>query len=63
MTPETLIARAEGARLRICANLPYNIATPLLAGWLEAEPWPPFYRSPGADVPARGRRADRRDAG
>jgi 16S rRNA (adenine1518-N6/adenine1519-N6)-dimethyltransferase len=41
--PETLIAKANGARLRICANLPYNIATPLLTGWLEAEPWPPFF--------------------
>ncbi len=41
--PEALIAKAEGARLRICANLPYNIATPLLTGWLEAEPWPPFF--------------------
>jgi len=38
-----LIARAEGAPLRICANLPYNIATPLLTGWLESEPWPPFF--------------------
>jgi 16S rRNA (adenine1518-N6/adenine1519-N6)-dimethyltransferase len=28
---------------RIVANLPYNIATPLLVGWLRAEPWPPFY--------------------
>jgi 16S rRNA (adenine1518-N6/adenine1519-N6)-dimethyltransferase len=28
---------------RICANLPYNIATPLLVGWLESEPWPPWY--------------------
>ncbi len=41
--PETLIARAEGAPVRICANLPYNIATPLLTRWLEAEPWPPFF--------------------
>jgi len=41
--PEMLIAKADGARLRICANLPYNIATPLLTGWLEAEPWPPFF--------------------
>ena len=41
--PDTLIARAEGAPIRICANLPYNVATPLLTGWLEAEPWPPFY--------------------
>jgi len=28
---------------RIVANLPYNIATPLLVGWLRAAPWPPFY--------------------
>jgi 16S rRNA (adenine1518-N6/adenine1519-N6)-dimethyltransferase len=31
------------ARARIVANLPYNIATPLLIGWLTAEPWPPWY--------------------
>jgi len=43
VAPETLIAKAAGARLRIAANLPYNIATALLVGWLEAEPWPPFY--------------------
>ncbi|RJF78868.1 16S rRNA (adenine(1518)-N(6)/adenine(1519)-N(6))-dimethyltransferase RsmA [Rhodopseudomonas palustris] len=30
-------------RARIVANLPYNIATPLLIGWLCAEPWPPWY--------------------
>jgi len=29
--------------LRIVANLPYNIATPLLVSWLTAEPWPPWY--------------------
>ena len=28
---------------RLCANLPYNIATPLLVGWLESEPWPPWF--------------------
>jgi 16S rRNA (adenine1518-N6/adenine1519-N6)-dimethyltransferase len=38
-----LAAKAQGAPLRVCANLPYNIATPLLARWLEAEPWPPFF--------------------
>jgi 16S rRNA (adenine1518-N6/adenine1519-N6)-dimethyltransferase len=27
----------------IAANLPYNIATRLLVGWLETEPWPPWY--------------------
>ena len=28
---------------RIIANLPYNIATALLVGWLSIEPWPPWY--------------------
>jgi len=28
---------------RICANLPYNIATVLLTNWLETEPWPPWF--------------------
>src|SRR5262245_61306286 len=32
-----------GAPARIVANLPYNIATALLVGWLTAEPWPPWY--------------------
>ena len=27
------------------ANLPYNIATPLLTGWLTNGAWPPFYDS------------------
>jgi 16S rRNA (adenine1518-N6/adenine1519-N6)-dimethyltransferase len=27
----------------IVANLPYGIATRLLIGWLESEPWPPWY--------------------
>ncbi len=30
-------------RARVIANLPYNIATALLVGWLTAEPWPPWY--------------------
>ena len=38
-------ALAAGEPAKIVANLPYNIATPLLVGWLKAEPWPPFYRS------------------
>ena len=37
-----LAARATGP-CRVCANLPYNIATPLLVGWLESEPWPPWF--------------------
>lgn len=36
---------APELQTRIIANLPYNIATPLLIGWLEAEPWPPFFTS------------------
>jgi 16S rRNA (adenine1518-N6/adenine1519-N6)-dimethyltransferase len=30
-------------RAKIVANLPYNIATQLLIGWLSIEPWPPWY--------------------
>jgi 16S rRNA (adenine1518-N6/adenine1519-N6)-dimethyltransferase len=35
----------NGAKTRIVANLPYNIATPLLIDWLTIEPWPPHYDS------------------
>jgi 16S rRNA (adenine1518-N6/adenine1519-N6)-dimethyltransferase len=28
---------------RVAANLPYNIATPLIAGWLTAKRWPPWF--------------------
>lgn len=35
-------ALASG-RTRIVANLPYNIATPLLTGWLSQEPWPAWF--------------------
>ena len=33
----------NGERAKIVANLPYNIGTALLTGWLGAEPWPPWY--------------------
>jgi 16S rRNA (adenine1518-N6/adenine1519-N6)-dimethyltransferase len=33
----------RGERARVVANLPYNIATALLIGWLTAEPWPPWF--------------------
>lgn len=33
----------QGTRARIVANLPYNIATPLLIAWLTTDPWPPWY--------------------
>lgn len=38
------LSRIEGPA-RIVANLPYNIATPLLTGWLTAGDWPPWYKS------------------
>jgi 16S rRNA (adenine1518-N6/adenine1519-N6)-dimethyltransferase len=37
--------RLPGGPARIVANLPYNIATPLLVSWLSAEPWPPWFDS------------------
>jgi 16S rRNA (adenine1518-N6/adenine1519-N6)-dimethyltransferase len=30
-------------KAKIVANLPYNLATSLLIGWLSIEPWPPWY--------------------
>jgi len=33
----------EAPRARICANLPYNVATALLTRWIEAEPWPSLF--------------------
>jgi 16S rRNA (adenine1518-N6/adenine1519-N6)-dimethyltransferase len=38
-------ALAGGRPVKIVANLPYNIATPLLVGWLTGAEWPPFYAS------------------
>src|SRR5690606_42069282 len=37
-------ALADGPT-RLVANLPYNIGTSLLTGWLTMEPWPPFFES------------------
>lgn len=37
--------RAIAHKPIIAANLPYNIATQLLIGWLESEPWPPWFSS------------------
>jgi 16S rRNA (adenine1518-N6/adenine1519-N6)-dimethyltransferase len=39
--PGVLAGSARPAR--ICANLPYNIATALLTRWLEGEVWPPWF--------------------
>lgn len=33
----------RGGPARIVANLPYNISTHLLIGWLTLDPWPPWY--------------------
>jgi len=39
-------ARLFGAtRVRVAANLPYNVGTALLVKWLTAERWPPFWQS------------------
>ena len=38
---EKLISR----KAKIVANLPYNIATPLLTGWVGGNNWPPFFDS------------------
>jgi 16S rRNA (adenine1518-N6/adenine1519-N6)-dimethyltransferase len=38
-------ALVGGRPAKVVANLPYNVATPLLLGWLTTEPWPPWYRS------------------
>ena len=34
---------AASGPARICANLPYNVGTALLVGWLENAVWPPFW--------------------
>ena len=44
-TEWTAVLAGAGDRVRIIANLPYNIATPLLIGWLRAQPWPPWWDS------------------
>ena len=38
-------ALADGSKVKIVANLPYNVGTQLLISWLLSEPWPPFYAS------------------
>jgi 16S rRNA (adenine1518-N6/adenine1519-N6)-dimethyltransferase len=38
-----LAPHVKSGPVRIVANLPYNIATALLVGWLTVEPWPPWY--------------------
>ena len=40
-----MAALTEGAPARVVANLPYNVATLLLVGWLSTHPWPPWFTS------------------
>jgi 16S rRNA (adenine1518-N6/adenine1519-N6)-dimethyltransferase len=35
--------KIHAGKLRIVANLPYGVATPLLFLWLKADPWPPWF--------------------
>ena len=38
-----MAALAGEGPARVIANLPYNIATPLLTGWVAADRWPPWW--------------------
>ncbi|MBZ9741222.1 MULTISPECIES: 16S rRNA (adenine(1518)-N(6)/adenine(1519)-N(6))-dimethyltransferase RsmA [unclassified Mesorhizobium] len=38
-------ASGDSGKVRIVANLPYNIGTELLVRWLTVADWPPFYAS------------------
>ncbi len=44
-TDQAELAKKAGLPVKVVANLPYNIATPLLTGWLLTEPWPPWWQS------------------
>ncbi|HEX8167422.1 MAG TPA: 16S rRNA (adenine(1518)-N(6)/adenine(1519)-N(6))-dimethyltransferase RsmA [Beijerinckiaceae bacterium] len=37
--------RLDGGPARVIANLPYNVGTALLTGWLTQEEWPPWWES------------------
>jgi 16S rRNA (adenine1518-N6/adenine1519-N6)-dimethyltransferase len=39
----TKLLHDRSGKVVIVANLPYGVATLLLVGWLESEPWPPWY--------------------
>ena len=40
-----MAALAGEGPARVVANLPYNVATPLLTGWVAADRWPPWWDS------------------
>ena len=35
----------ETTPIKIAANLPYNVATPLYTNWVTSDKWPPFWRN------------------
>jgi 16S rRNA (adenine1518-N6/adenine1519-N6)-dimethyltransferase len=39
----TELLASHAGPVSIAANLPYGVASLLLVGWLETEPWPPWY--------------------
>ncbi|NVK34299.1 MAG: 16S rRNA (adenine(1518)-N(6)/adenine(1519)-N(6))-dimethyltransferase RsmA [Rhodobacteraceae bacterium] len=39
------VALAGGDKIKIVANLPYNVGTQLLLNWLTVDTWPPFWSS------------------
>jgi 16S rRNA (adenine1518-N6/adenine1519-N6)-dimethyltransferase len=39
-TLQQKVAEIPGGRLKLVANLPYNVATPILSNLLDIEPWP-----------------------
>ena len=45
LTCDWMAQLAPDEPCRIIANLPYNIGTPLLTGWLESPHWPPRFDS------------------
>lgn len=42
---ETPLDELAAGPTKIVANLPYNVATPLLIGWVSRNYWPPFWQS------------------
>lgn len=39
------VALTDGGKVRIAANLPYNVGTQLLLNWIATPKWPPFWSS------------------
>jgi 16S rRNA (adenine1518-N6/adenine1519-N6)-dimethyltransferase len=39
-TLQEKVSQIKGGRVKLVANLPYNVATPILSNMLDIEPWP-----------------------